>query len=131
MFWKRIYKSKYTGAEIDDAIGQVIEGGGGGGSFAINITWDETEERYKADKTFTEIKQAAADGKYVYVFDPDDNLDYNTMPLTGNKSEVLVFSGVDRFDGNSTHFAYQQVQISSNNFIVVWNGNIDITPDPH
>ena len=29
-FWQKKYISKYTGKEIDDAIGQVIEGGGGG-----------------------------------------------------------------------------------------------------
>ena len=28
-FWQKKYTSKYTGKEIDDAIGQVIEGGGG------------------------------------------------------------------------------------------------------
>ena len=28
-FWQKKYISKYTGKEIDDAIGQVIEGGGG------------------------------------------------------------------------------------------------------
>lgn len=58
MFWKRIYKSKHTGAEIDAAVDKALPFKA---TFtiapAVN-TWDAT-----CDKTYEEIKAAADAGK--------------------------------------------------------------------
>ena len=51
---------------------KAVPSGGGGGSFLVTITWDETSSEYVSDKTYAEITAAFESGQAVVAFsDPN------------------------------------------------------------
>lgn len=72
---------------------KAVPGGGGGGSFLVTISWDETTSDYVCDKTYAEIKAAFESGQVVVAFS-----DPNIYEL------VMVDSDFIRFVSNSFNF---------------------------
>lgn len=66
---------------IEEAFGQVAEGGSGGGSgvFKVTFTYDETTYVTTVDKTYDEISAALASGALVYGV--DERGTYNVAPV--------------------------------------------------
>ena len=60
MFWKRIYKSKYTGREIDAAVGSATRY-----NIKYTVTPEDNTWTATCDKTFTEIAAAVSAGKLI------------------------------------------------------------------
>ena len=86
-FWQKKYISKYTGKEIDDAIGQVIEGGGGGVlvlSFASETTLNHT---------YAEVLAAYQNGVPV-IFNMEQYTAVGTIAPQQGGSLVMMFTQV-------------------------------------
>ena len=57
---------------VDGKWAKAVPSGGGGGSFLVTITWDETSSEYVSDKTYAEITAAFESGQAVVAFsDPN------------------------------------------------------------
>ena len=59
-FWKKIYKSKYTGREIDAAVGSATRY-----NIKYTVTPDNDTWAATCDKTYTEIAAAVSAGKLI------------------------------------------------------------------
>lgn len=148
-FWKKFYKSKYTGAEIDAAIakadtvpavtsadagkalvvdeeGKIVAGEAGGGSdiFVFYVSEDENTGDPVFSKTFNEINAAIADGKIPVGFsDPvaSNDITYpEGLNLYGyTLNESIIFQNVS-FDFDETFTANKTFfTLSNDNTITV------------
>lgn len=120
-FWKKFYKSKYTGAEIDAAVakagtvpavssadagkalvvdseGKIVAGEAGGSDiFAITLGYDQDTNPF-FNKTYAQIAEAIEAGKTVILSMPDHSYDggeagqiSNYYKYTQNTSIEFVF----------------------------------------
>lgn len=113
-FWKKIYKSKYTGKEIDDAIGQVIEGGGGDDLAVVHISYNDQDELV-ADKTFNEIVALIDSGKIVCA--SYDNHAYTL--LTANQNNISFLSPIEEYNSENSIINRSIINISKLNAVSI------------
>lgn len=113
-FWQKKYTSKYTGKEIDDAIGQVIEGGGGGGVLVVTLTFNEATETVSCDKTFNEISAAFASKTPMFLIPPEDATIIPVQYYASEEQIVITQNFIMTTDIGGTPYA----QISVFNFTI-------------
>jgi hypothetical protein len=143
-FWKKIFKSKYTGAEIDAAVakagtvpavtsadagkalvvdeeGKIVAGEVGGENLLIvTITGNPREGVFQSDKTFNEISAALTDGIPVIV-----NLDVvSSMSCVISKpGAIKIYS----FDISGTTMYIDVFIIASNDAVTRESYSVSVT----
>jgi len=152
-FWKKIFKSKYTGAEIDAAVakagtvpavtsadagkalvvdseGKIVPGAAGGGSdiFVFYVSEDETTGEPVFSKTYTEIKAAIAEGKVPVGFnDPnwDGNRPFAEPVLLLHNNPSNLFFEAKFFDFDETFAA------NRNKYVLASDNTLTVTAETY
>lgn len=110
-FWQKKYISKYTGKEIDDAIGQVIEGGGGRHVNTLSDTAAASIQSGIQAALPTLISTGTA--TYAYEVLNTDETSFETVESietaleAGTSTEVLTVNGLDFVLNKSFHITAQ------------------------
>ena len=85
--------SNATKEMLLEAIANGVSGSGssGGGSLAITETYDEATDTYTLNKTWQEIYDALAAGKYVYIFGTSSNGAYHSTVNEASSADSFYY----------------------------------------
>lgn len=91
----------------------IIDNGGGGGAFVVNVLWNESDDTYSTDKTFNEIKTALDNDERVIFKQPDpafpDGAYYSFWNLAESGIEyikIVYFPGLEDTIGQAVLTIY-------------------------